>query len=139
MNRNVTPWIAILLVKAATLFAAGCERKAGPITGPSSPREARVREIVAEHFAKPPEKLDVVVPLKAQGIDIDELDVVDLVMEIEDVFGVTIADDAIASALGGEKWDPGKLSIAILADVAAEAQGSKRTMTTATTPATGPP
>ena len=117
---------------AATLIVVyGCDRSpaASSRSGPSSPHEERVLSIVATQFGLRASDIDVKQPFKAQHIDADELDVVELVMEMEDQFGVSIADAAIDSEIGSEKPDAGKLSVAILAKVAANASPATRPAT----------
>ena len=89
-------------------------------TGNASQTLAWVRRITAEQLGVKAEELDVNKPLSA--FKADELDLVELVMECEDRFQVSIPDEAIAKMVGSATPQDGlKLSIAQLAQLVEQA------------------
>jgi acyl carrier protein len=71
--------------------AAGVARPAA--LAPSSPVEARVRKIVAEHLGVSPEKVTANADF-VRDLGADNLDQVELVMAFEEAFDIEIPDDA---------------------------------------------
>jgi len=92
----------------------------------SSPRVvAEVRGIVAEMLGVKPADIDVSKPLSAYKAD--ELDLVEIVMECEDKFHVSISDEAIETMIGSK--DPVRalqLSATHLARLVEDAPPEKR-------------
>jgi acyl carrier protein len=93
------------------MVSAGCGREAGPPPVPAikaSERgqgdlESEVIRVLAEQFNKKPEAISLSLSLHDLGAD--ELDLVELVMELEDTFDVTIADKALEQAAGTSKME----------------------------------
>jgi acyl carrier protein len=94
------------------------EASVGPKDDRSEPHRQRIekiREIVARQYDVNPRELDSEKPLLAYG---DELNVVEVVMEIEETYRITIPDDRIMDkAAVGSVGIHKDLSIRKLADV----------------------
>ena len=75
-----------------------------------------IRDIVAEVLSVPPGEVDVSAPLMKQKMPTDELDVVEIVMGIEERFGVEIPDADISTPEGELRED---LSVKTLAEIVA--------------------
>ena len=75
-----------------------------------------IRDIVAEVLSVPPGEVDVGAPLMKQKMPTDELDVVEIVMGIEERFGVEIPDADISGPDGEVRAD---LSVRKLAEIVA--------------------
>lgn len=56
------------------------------------PGRTEIRSLVANHLKVKPENIDVSTPLKRQSIGYDDLDLIEIVIEIEDHYGVEIED-----------------------------------------------
>jgi acyl carrier protein len=78
--------------------------------------ENRIRELAAKVLGVAPEEVDVGTPLSKQKVAADELDMVEIVMEVEDAFGVEIPDADISGT--DEKYLP-DLSVRKLAEIVA--------------------
>jgi len=75
-----------------------------------------IRDIVAEVLRVAPGEVDVGAPLMKQKMPTDELDVVEIVMGIEEKFGVEIPDADISTPEGELRED---LSVKTLAEIVA--------------------
>ena len=73
-----------------------------------------IRDIVAKILSIEPNAVDVNAPLSRQKIAADELDVVEIVMGVEEAFGVEIKDEEIADGKGEISVD---LSVKKLAEI----------------------
>jgi acyl carrier protein len=107
------------------LMFAGCgpsiESEPKPRVAVASPTQSgkpetvdRIRSMVAELLRVPVDKVQPTTTLKDIGAD--ELDLIELVMELEDTYGILIADEALVELAGGlEPLDMSKISIERLA------------------------
>ncbi|HEX6182485.1 MAG TPA: phosphopantetheine-binding protein [Pyrinomonadaceae bacterium] len=75
-----------------------------------------IRDIVAEVLGVPPNEVDVGAPLMKQKVPADELDAVEIVMLIEERFGVEIPDADLSTPDGELRED---LSVRMLAGIVA--------------------
>jgi acyl carrier protein len=75
-----------------------------------------IRDIVAEVLRVAPGEVDVGAPLMKQSVPADELDAVEIVMGIEEKFGVEIPDADISTPEGELRED---LSVKTLAEIVA--------------------
>ena len=110
------------MVLVALLSASGCEtRKSPPSTAatsassvtptPSSATIERVRKIVSEQMGV---SLDKIMPTTSLGdLAADELDYVELIMELEESFSITIADDKAEALTGNADWQKGVNNVTI--------------------------
>jgi len=130
---------AAILLTLACLAAAACARPGGttppaadspkanaPSGSPAAkatPRavpadrqqlEDRIRELTAGVLGLAPAEVDVAAPLSKQKVAADELDTVEIVLEIEEAFGVEIADEEISGPNGELLAD---LSVRKLAEI----------------------
>ncbi|HEV8672422.1 MAG TPA: acyl carrier protein [Methylomirabilota bacterium] len=62
---------------------------------PAAEVESRVRAIAAQHFKKPPSAIALEARLR-EDLGADSLDLLELVFEFEQIFGVPIPDEAAA-------------------------------------------
>lgn len=71
-----------------------------------------IRDIVAKILSIEPNAVDVDAPLSKQKVAADELDVVEIVMGVEETFGVEIKDEEITNKSGeiGEDLSVRKLA-----------------------------
>ena len=130
---------AALLLTLTCLVTAACTRPGGttPPRASNSPAakaraqavpadrqqlENRIRELAAEVLGVAPEEVDVAAPLSKQKVAADELDTVEIVMEIEETFGVEIADADISGPDGELRAD---MSIRKLAEIVAAKSARK--------------
>jgi acyl carrier protein len=109
-------------VLVALLSASGCEtRKSPPRTAatgatsvastPSSATIERVRKIVSEQMGV---SLDKIMPTTSLGdLAADELDFVELIMELEESFSITISDDKAEALTGNADWQKGMNNVTI--------------------------
>jgi acyl carrier protein len=81
------PFLALTLLLSSLIFCCGCG------SGPTKQTLERVRSEVATILKKDAAKIDVERPLVAQGAD--DLDIVEIVMALEEAFGVEIPDSAL--------------------------------------------
>ncbi|WLD12386.1 acyl carrier protein [Planctellipticum variicoloris] len=117
--------IPLLRLLICGLMFAGCgpsiESEPAPRVAVASPTQSgkpetvdRVRSMVAKLLQVPVDKVQPTTTLKDIGAD--ELDLVELVMELEDTYGILIADEALVELAGGlEPLDMSKVSIERLA------------------------
>jgi acyl carrier protein len=101
--------LAFWLFSAAT----GCDIGPRPLSGPVavvrshdrglSADEAAIIVILGKQFGKEPEKIQSSTSLKDLGAD--ELDLVEVVMELEEEFQVSIPDGAVQKAAGEATMD----------------------------------
>jgi len=78
--------------------------------------ENRIRDIVAKELGVAPDEVDVGAPLSKQKVAADELDTIEIVMEIEEAFGVEIPDEEVSGPNGELLPD---LSVKKLAEIVA--------------------
>lgn len=80
---------------------------------------ASVCKITATHFDLPANQ--VVASTSLGELRADDLDMVELVMELEDEFDVTIPDQAIVRSItNGERWDYRTMTMSKLADIVSQ-------------------
>ena len=108
MTRFTLPMVLI-----AMLIASGCETRtsppsseagrAMPVTFASSSQTIeRIRRIVSEQMGV---RLTNVTPKTSLGdLAADELDFVELIMELEESFSITISDDKLEELTGNQDW-----------------------------------
>lgn len=75
-----------------------------------------IRNVVAEVLRVSPSEVDVGAPLVKQKVPADELDAIEIVMGVEEKFGVEIADEDISGPDGELRAD---LSVRTLAEMVA--------------------
>ncbi len=93
--------IALILI----LFVGGCDaRSRGSVDSESKSRSV-VRNTISESMGIPENILRDDLPLPQLPTPMDDLDIVELVMELEDVSGVTIPDKLIVDAAGTDGTD----------------------------------
>ena len=98
-----------------------------PTQATRSEIEARIVKILTDSFGEDAKQLDVAQPI-AEQLDLDSLDFVDIGMELEDVFGISIADGGAAATETPK--EPGAItleptsSVADLARKIQEARGA---------------
>lgn len=120
--------LAIALMTTLSLLS-GCANKSHsqpsnlkpegdkPIRSVSSDDEqilSRIRNIVAKQLSLDASAIDVDVPLSKQKVAADELDVVEIIMNVEDAFGIEIKDEEVSNPEGRLNDD---LSVRKLADI----------------------
>lgn len=76
---------------------------AGASSSAADPELDAVREVVAKHMQVPKSQLADDVPIGKMKPPLDDLDLVEIIMELEDRFKITISDAAMAEELGGPK------------------------------------
>ena len=129
--------LAVATLLTLTCFAAAsCTRPGGTTTPPprasgspassNAPAQAatadrqqvenRLRELVAKELDIAPGEVDVAAPLSKQKVPADELDTIEIVMEIEEAFGIEIPDADISGTDGKLSAD---LSVRKLAEIVA--------------------
>ena len=81
-----------------------------------------IRDIVAKQLSLDAGAVDVDAPLSKQKIAADELDVVEIVMNVEDMFGIEIKDEEFSNPEGHLKDN---LSVRNLADIVARKKKGK--------------
>ena len=91
-------------------------RRRQPIPADRQQLENSIRALVAEVLRVTPDEVDVSAPLSKQKVAADELDTIEIVMEIEETFGIEIRDEEISGPDGEMLAD---LSVKRLADVVA--------------------
>jgi acyl carrier protein len=100
------------------IFAAclGCSQ---PATSQSASQDTidQVCRITAEQFGV--ESANVHATTSLGDLGADELDTIELIMELEDHFDVTIPDKEITSVTGDDEWQTGtdRLTMAKLAEI----------------------
>jgi len=128
--------LAVALITTLSLLS-GCDNKSHsrtsnpkadgdkPTQSVSSDYEqilSEVRGIVAKQLTLDASAVDVDAPLSKQKVAADELDVVEIIMNVEESFGVEIKDEEISNPEGHLKDD---LSVRKLADIVAKKKGKK--------------
>jgi acyl carrier protein len=100
------------------MVAVSPAARATPQAIPADRRQLEnvIRDIVAEVLGVAPGEVDVGAPLTKQKVPADELDAVEIVMGIEDKFGVEIPDADISTPEGELRED---LSVKTLAEIVA--------------------
>jgi acyl carrier protein len=108
------------IVVIVALACGGCSEpsdsaKQSPInnrtTSTSSATVNRVRKIVSEQMGV---EIDRLSPTTSLGdLAADELDFVELIMEIEDSFSITIPDDVAEELTGNRDWQQGMRNVTI--------------------------
>ena len=94
----------------------GASARQQPIPADRQQLENKIRDLVAEVLQVTPDEVDVSAPLSRQKVAADELDTVEIVMEIEEAFGIEIRDEEISGPDGELLKD---LSVKKLADIVA--------------------
>ncbi len=129
--------LALLLFSAATGCDRGPRRISDPVVvvrsddrGPSTD-EAAIIVILGKHFGKEPEEIQRSTSLKDLGAD--ELDLVEVVMELEEAFHVSIPDEAIEKAAGAATKD-NPLKALTASKLAALVEDARHTPKTPVTP-----
>lgn len=94
----------------AMAVLAGCSAKVDPTvpTGPGSkadasdPVQTAVRDLIVEQLAVDRSKVDMNRPIGDPPLGADELDLVELIMEIEEHFDVSIPDEELEKISGAQ-------------------------------------
>jgi acyl carrier protein len=81
-----------------------------------------VRGVVAEVLGVAPAEVDVRAPLSKQKVPADELDAVEIVLRVEETFGVEIPDEEMGGPDG--EWEA-NLSVEKLAQIVAARRSRK--------------
>jgi acyl carrier protein len=136
MRKSVAIGVVMLLA-----VGVGCRRKAEQ--APQPPRAVAAREVVRQpvprvlraavgrSLAVDANRLDPDVSIATLKPDIDDLDVVELVLSLEEVFGVNIEDEALVKVTGGTNGaiDGKKLTLRHLWQLVESARGSVKQST----------
>lgn len=125
--------LAIALITALILLS-GCGNKSHPQTSNLKPEGAKptrsvasdygqilsgVRNIVAQKLNLDASAIDVDLHLSKQKVAADDLDVVEIIMSVEETFGIEIKDEEIRNPGGPLEYD---VSVRKLADMVARKQ-----------------
>ena len=129
--------LAIALLAACSLLS-GCGNKShSPTSNPKADGDKQktqsvssdygqilsgVRDIVAKQLSLEASAVDVDVPLSKQKVAADELDVVEIIMNVEETFGIEIKDEEVSLPEGQLQDD---LSVRKLVDIVAKKKGKK--------------
>lgn len=81
-----------------------------------------IRNIVAKQLSLEASAVDVDVPLSKQKVAADELDIIEIIMNVEETFGIEIKDEEVSLPEGHLTDD---LSVRKLADIVAQKKGKK--------------
>ena len=97
--------IQLLTVSATLALLVGCGGTTDPPAGVPAQEEtiAKVKQIIAKHFSVAEDKFTLADPIMGDKLGADELDLVELVMELEDNFQITLPD----AVLIGSESDSG--------------------------------
>ena len=111
----------LLIALIASLFSSGCESRKSPpsvsassassVTTASSSTVDRVRKIVSEQMGVALEKITPKTSLGALAAD--ELDFVELIMELEESFSITISETKAEALTGTSDWQKGMNNVTI--------------------------
>ena len=71
----------------------------------------RVRRIVAEQMGVSTDKIGATTSL--DDLAADELDCVELIMQLENAFSITIPDDTAEELTGGQDWQEGMKNVTV--------------------------
>lgn len=98
---------------AGAIGIAGCDASSRPMSPAISNEDVteQVITIVAKQMAV--DRSSVNPGTSLGDLNADELDFVELVMELEDHFQISIPDDAFAGATRNENWQEGKKKVTI--------------------------
>lgn len=127
----------VALIIALSLFAGCSEKSHSPTSNPKAeiakPTQSAssdyesilsgIRSIVAKQLRLDISAIDVDVPLSKQKVAADELDVVEIIMNVEETFGVEIKDEEITHPEGHLKDD---LSVRKLAEIVVSKKKSNK-------------
>jgi acyl carrier protein len=101
----------VLFAVALFLSMPGCPPKPAPPSAEEAvfTQDAAkvVRAVIAEHLEISPDEVDMQKPLSAQTVAADDLDAVEIVLELETRFNLSLPDediDAIAGKRDGGQW-----------------------------------
>ena len=121
MTARTTPRHITLLLGLTFGMCLGCSPSATP---PAQQMEAQEHDTVVQVCRIAAELLGVnaadVEPSTSLGeLGADELDTIELIMELEDHFDVTIPDEAISDVTGDDDWQTGtdRLTMVKLAEI----------------------
>src|SRR5205823_6097655 len=102
--------VAVMCRSLVLLVAliAGCSGQSGPDGTTAAPAASRdpevaIRAAIAARFKVDPSAIDMSRPLSEAPYNADDLDLVELVMDIEERLGVTIADERVEEMAGGKR------------------------------------
>lgn len=111
------------------LAQPGCQRSPSPLASANAPAQSasarsgrpdnqqvvdKIREIVAKQLGVERSAVEADVPLSGQKVTADELDIIEIIMSVEEAFGVEIKDEDISGPNGDINAG---LSVKKLADV----------------------
>jgi acyl carrier protein len=130
---RIKPAIALI---ATLILLSGCENKFSQTSNSkarvdkptqvvsSDPEQilSGIRNIVAKQLNLEASAVDVDAPLAKQKVAADELDVVEIIMGIEETFGIEIKDEEVSNPEGHLKND---LSVRTLVDIVVKKKGKK--------------
>jgi acyl carrier protein len=83
---------------------------------------SEIRNIVAKQLSLEASAIDVDAPLSKQKVAADELDVIEIVMNVEETFGVEIKDEEIINPEGQLKDD---ISVRKMVEIVIRQKGKK--------------
>lgn len=97
--------IQLLTVSATLAMLVGCSGATDPPAGVPAQEEtvAKVKQIISKHFSVAEDSFTLADPIMGDKLGADELNLVDLVMELEDHFRITLPD----AVLIGSESDSG--------------------------------
>lgn len=110
----------------------GCDSKSAPVEGRTAPvastpgqsaltaEQKTVRTILAEQFKVEPSAIGMDQPITEPPLSADDLDLVEIVMELEDRFGISIPDTSVPLVSEKSQLTPNQL-----VSVVQEAQKNK--------------
>jgi acyl carrier protein len=81
-----------------------------------------IRNIVARQLSLEASAIEVDVPLAKQKVAADELDIIEIIMNVEETFGIQIEDEEVSLPEGHLQDD---LSVRKLADIVAKKKGKR--------------
>ncbi|WP_206107847.1 acyl carrier protein [Paludisphaera rhizosphaerae] len=124
MNRRT------LILTLAVL--AGCSERVNPIapaepgsavaSDPSDPVQISIRDLIVERLAVDRSKVDMNRPIGDPPLSADDLDLVELILDIEERFDVSIPDEELEKVTGAPAAElPSRITPAHLATLAKQA------------------